>query len=196
MSRQDAPTTLLLIRHARTVWNGEQRYAGHEEVALAAESEKQIATLTRKLIQEPISAIYSSPLSRCLLTVTPTAEILSIPIGIDRRLQERNLGAWEGRRAAELELEYPGFHFPEGAYSGQFSIPGAETLAEVTYRTEQVLSSIAALHPGETVLLATHAGIIWAAENIALHSGTQERVWPENSTETKLLWQAGSFIQA
>ena len=196
MIREPTATTFLLTRHALTVWNAEQRYAGHTEVALAPEAELQIRHLTHKLVLEPIGAIYSSPLSRCLLTVSPLAEILGIDIGVDRRLLERDLGAWEGRPASELELEFPGFHFPESAYSGQFVISGSESLDSVAQRTHAVLEEIAVRHPGTTVLIATHAGIIWAAENMLCQQRMVKRPWPENSTEVRLVWNKGELITA
>lgn len=196
MIRESLQTTLLLIRHARTVWNTEQRYAGHVEVALAPEADQQIRILTKILIREPIGAVYSSPLSRCLLTISPTAEIFDLPIGIDQRLRERDLGAWEGRPASELQIEYPGFHFPESAYTGLFTVPGAEPLAAVTKRTESVLTEIAAKHVGMTVVIATHAGIIWAAENLLTPNGNINRPWPENSTETRMIWTDGALSLA
>lgn len=196
MILEPSATLFLLTRHARTVWNIEQRYAGHTEVALAPEAESQIRVLTKALLNERIDAIYSSPLSRCLLTVTPTAEILSLPIGVDSRLRERNLGKWEGRSAAELVKEYPGFEFPESAYSGQFVIPDSESLDEVARRTHDVLQEMAVRHPGQTILIATHAGIIWAAENLLCEQRVNEHPWPANSTETRLVWNSGELRRA
>jgi broad specificity phosphatase PhoE len=185
-------TQFLLVRHARTIWNDEQRYAGHQDVPLAPEADSQIRTLTRKLVHERIDAIYSSPLSRCLLTVAPIAEIMDLPIHLDVRLRERDLGSWENQAAADLAQQHPGFVFPDSAYTDQFVIPGAEPLESVKERMEAVLSDIGSHWSGSTVLIATHAGTIWAAENRLATNHPLQAEWPSNSGVIRLAWRERS----
>ncbi len=74
---------------------------------------------------------------------------------------ERNLGQWEGMSPADLQPSFPGYHFPESAYSEGFDIPGAEPLQNLTYRIQQALTAIHHRHKNETVAISTHSGVIW-----------------------------------
>ena len=189
---QDA--RIMLVRHARTVWNSEQRYAGHTDVPLAPEADLQIRQLTRELLQEPITAIYSSPLSRCRLTVEPLAEVLGLHVVVEPFLQERNLGSWEGRSAASLTGKYPNFHYPLSAYSGQFLIPQAETLEGVADRVELVLRTMRDASIGGITLAATHAGIMWTVMNHIVANPPPVPMWPANSTPLIVEARSGQFF--
>jgi broad specificity phosphatase PhoE len=187
------PTTILLVRHAQTQWNKEQRYAGSAEVPLAAEAAEQISELSEKLQDEPISAIYSSPLSRCQLTIGPTAKSLHLPITIKEELKERNLGEWEGKSPSELSLHHGGYHFPDSAYNGEFRIPHAEPLEELEDRVRTFLHTVANRHPGETIALATHAGIIWIIQKRIITNPPAHIAWPSNCSIYRLIAEGQHF---
>lgn len=185
---------IMLVRHARTVWNSEQRFAGHTDVPLAVEADLQIRQLTRELLQEPVTAIYSSPLSRCRLTVEPLAEVLGLTVIEDYFLQERNLGSWEGRSAASLSSEYPNFHYPLSAYSGQFAIPEAETLECLAERVKKALTTMRDASAGGITLAATHAGVMWTIMNQVVSNPPPVPMWPANSTPLIVEARSGKFF--
>ncbi len=155
------PTTFLLVRHAQTSWNEKQRHTGSIEVPLSSHAESQIKRLTKKLVSFPIAALYSSPLSRCRITINPTAEIVSLPVSIRIELIERYLGDWEGKCPQDLSPTHPGYHFPDSAYTGQFRIPRAEPLEDLEHRIRTVLHELNTHHAGKTIAISTHSGVIW-----------------------------------
>ena len=189
-------TTFLLVRHAQTVWNQEQRHSGSSEVALSPVADQQIAQLTRRLLGEPISALYTSPLSRCVLTVQPTADILGLSPVVCDDLKERSLGTWEGLGPKQLAPAHPGYRFPQSAYNDDFQIPGAEPLKEFEWRIREFLRVASARHPGETVLVSTHSGVIWTMLCRLVAHPLAEPGWPSNCSLHIVRGSARSFALA
>ncbi len=185
------PTRFILIRHAQTKWNHEQRYAGSSEVPLSDEAHEQIGRLAAKLADKKLDAAYSSPLTRCQLTIGPTAKAHNLPITILPELKERNLGAWEGKAAHELDLHHGGYQFPVSAYDGSFRIPKAETIEAAEHRIRTALRAMAEAHPGETVLVGTHGGIIRILLQHIVANPPDEITWPGNCARYHLLWNNG-----
>lgn len=187
------PTTFLLIRHAQTIWNKEQRHTGSTEVPLSDASEKQIIRLTRRLSKEPIHAAYSSPLSRCRITIQPTVEFFKLNLEIDEALIERNLGAWEGMSPIDLLPLHPGYEFPKSAYDGAFHIPQAETLEMLEKRIRHFLNRVHDEHPGETVAVSTHSGVIWTVLHRIVSNPPTDFFWPSNCSITRIVSEGNHF---
>lgn len=189
-------TRLLFVRHAQTVWNVEHRYAGHGEVPLAPEAKAQIALLTERLEGERIDAIYASPLTRCLHTIRPTAERHHRRIIVREELRERNLGSWEGRTPREIHKTHDGYHFPESAYDGTFRVPGAEPLDHVEERLRAIMHEVVEAHPGQHVVLATHAGLIWALQARIVQNTPRALHWAGNCAVATVVAEHGHYLLA
>lgn len=172
-------TNFIFVRHAQTVWNKEARFAGSSEVPLSPEADAQIAKVTRRLLRYKIDRIYASPLSRCQLTIEPLAEIIGVPIITTEILKERNLGDWESKSPSELPIRTD-FHFPDSAYNGDYRIPNAETLEHLEDRIRGFLQEMREHHEGESIAVATHAGIMWAIQKYIVKNTPQEILWPGN----------------
>lgn len=177
-------TTFLLVRHAETAWNKERRHAGSVEVELSDVAPRQILKLTRTLAHTPIDAIYSSPLSRSRLTIAPTADLIRLPVIVDDRLIERNLGSWEGKHPEELLPLHPGYEFPFSAYDGRFRISEAETLEAIEHRLRTFLNDAHQKHAGQTVVASTHSGAIWTILHRIVVNPPTEIFWPSNCSLT------------
>ncbi len=195
MSHHLPTTRFIFVRHAQTQWNNEHRYAGDSEVPLAEQSAEQIETLTRYLKDEEIDVIYSSPLSRCINTITPTATAHGLRIIIRNELKERHLGDWEGKLASEIHLTHTGYHFPTSAYNGDFRVPNAEPLEDVQHRLRNLLHELHESHPGQTVALATHAGLIWALDAHIVQNTPKKLIWATNCSITTVISEDRHFIE-
>ncbi|MEI6477816.1 MAG: histidine phosphatase family protein [bacterium] len=188
------PTVFLLVRHAQTTWNKEQRHTGSMEVPLSPTAGAQIERLTRSLLKHPIAAVYSSPLTRCQLTVRPLVEQLGLKVHLDDRLIERDLGSWEGKSPADLLPTHPGYEFPKSAYTGEFRITGAETIEELEGRIRNFLSSVHEHHPGKQVLVATHSGVIWTAVHRIVSNPPEDFLWPDNCSLSTIVSHGNHFM--
>ena len=153
-------TQLYLIRHGRTAWNDEGRLQGWSDEPLDAQGRAQAAALADWLRPVAFDAIYSSPLRRALDTAQAVADPHTLPVQLDDRLRERNVGDWAG-----LTLDQARATAPE-RFAGdwrQAGAPGGEAQSALTARVAAALDDILAAHPAGTVAVVSHGGALSAA---------------------------------
>jgi len=98
---------VFLIRHARTVWNDERRIQGWADIEPYEEAIR-IFYERMKTINEKPDVIFSSDLKRALISAEIIKRIYGdVPIFIDWRLRERNMGKVEGELYEEIKGKYP-----------------------------------------------------------------------------------------
>ena len=132
-------TEILLARHGETDWNIGRRVQGHTDIPLNAAGVDQARALAEQLAGEPLTAVFSSDLSRALDTATAVANAHGLVVVVDPRLREKNFGTWEGLTDVEIAERFP------DAQRGQWG--DAETTEEVAARVLSVLDGIRELHP-------------------------------------------------
>jgi broad specificity phosphatase PhoE len=150
------PTRLLLVRHGATQRTAEDRFSGAVGVDLSDEGRQQVGRLSERLAQEPIGAVYVSPLSRTV----ETAEILARPhrLELQRRdgLREISHGHWEGLTRGEVEDRYGEEYASWDMDPLTFAPEGGESGLLVLARALPVIREIVVARRGETVLVVSH----------------------------------------
>lgn len=159
-------TRLLLLRHGETEWNRERRIQGQWDTALAPEGAAQALAWGRALARENISAIISSDLSRAERTARLLARTMDVPVRLDARLREQDWGLWTGETIAEITTgrHAPDFQAIEGA-GWEFRPPGGESRRDVLSRVLSALDDAATRHPGGTILVVAHLGVLQCLMN-------------------------------
>src|SRR5512135_1273321 len=99
-------TRFYLIRHPESEWNRHGRYAGQRDIALSPLGLKQAQELARRFEDEPLVAIYSSPLRRARTVAEAIAQAKSLTVELDEGLLEICHGAWEGLTVGEVAASY------------------------------------------------------------------------------------------
>lgn len=152
-------TTIVLTRHGQTEWNREERYRGQIDVPLNATGERQAAALAERLAAFPVTAIYTGPLQRAVLT----GEICAMRLGLTARvlpgLLDLNLGEWQGSSPATVAAREPELYSLWLSTPAAVHFPGGESLEQVRQRAVDALETAIARHPGETVVLVAHQGV-------------------------------------
>jgi probable phosphoglycerate mutase len=154
-------TTLLLARHGETDWNRDRRWQGHAPTGLNDTGRGQAKALARELAARPPEAVYSSDLPRSRETAEIVAAELGLPVRLDPRLREVDVGEWSGLTWGEVESR-----FPDGAarrLAGGTGWENGEAFEAMSARVVAALGEIAAGHEGGRVLVVTHGGPIVAA---------------------------------
>lgn len=154
-----APTRILLARHGETEWNRIGRWQGHADPSLNEVGRRQAEELAESVVGAGISAVYASDLARARETARVVADRLELPLVLDPALREADVGSWSGLTRSEIEQR-----FPERFalwLAGQTGHDG-ETREQLIGRVVAATHRIAAAHPGERILLVTHAGVIRA----------------------------------
>jgi len=155
----NSTTYLLLIRHGENDWVGTDRLAGRTpDVHLNEKGRQQAVDVAQLLAKQPIAAIYSSPLERCLETAQPLAERLGQSINIEAGVIEVDYGEWRGAHLKEL-AKLPEWHMVQH-FPSTFRFPGGETLREVQSRGIHALEALCTKHPNQVVAVFSHADVI------------------------------------
>lgn len=155
-------TTLLLARHGETDWNRDRRWQGHAQTMLNATGREQARLLAAELAPEPPEAIYSSDLPRSRETAEIVGAALGLPVNLDPRLREVDVGEWSGLTSVEVEQRFPeGF---EQRLAGGTGWKQGEEYDAMGRRVVAALFDIAAAHAGGRVLVVTHGGPIVSAQ--------------------------------
>lgn len=153
-------TKLLLIRHAQSLWNLENKAQGHSDSPLTELGIKQSEMLAKYLRDINIAKIYSSNLGRAL----NTAKIISKNIGISieevANLKEIMLGEWEGMTGEEIASKYKDTYHNWFRYPSKTLIPQGESIEDLKKRIIPTFNNIINKHDGETVAVVSHGGVI------------------------------------
>lgn len=148
---------LLLIRHGETAHNAGQMTLGREDVPLNERGLLQAESVRMALQDEPISAIYSSPLQRAKATAAPLAKALGLTVGIQDGLIEMDVGEVENQTFAELAERFPDFLKEwRSERVADLNMPGGESLRQVQQRAWAALEAIRDNHADETVAAVSH----------------------------------------
>ncbi len=151
-------TRFWLVRHGETNWNVEGRYQGTTDISLNDRGKSQAESLGQLLAANgvPFQAVFSSHLCRARETAGIIARFLDLPVFVDNRLREIELGEWEGELFTEIREQFPESVKERLTNAARTRAPGGESAMEVALRMSEAAADIAACHPGEDVILVGH----------------------------------------
>lgn len=153
---------LILLRHLKSQWNQDDRFAGWTDGPLAKDSFKFAQGLADKIFQEKINVVYTSPLFRNQDTVARIFECLpdkypffihldggkmqergnftdisekDVPVYVSENLNERYYGKLQGLNKAETVKKYGRDQVHLWRRSYNIAPPGGESEKDVYKRT-------------------------------------------------------------
>lgn len=148
-------TTVYFVRHGQSAANLTKTFAGHIDVPLTDLGRKQAVCTAEFLANKPISAIYSSDLSRAYDTACTIADKHGLTVQTDPQLREINAGAWEGRRFDDLEKNDAAYHVWMRTI-GAATCTDGESVAALQNRVHNAVTAIVAHHPNEAICIVCH----------------------------------------
>ena len=161
-------TRLIIVRHAESHLNLQNRIQGQIDSRLTPKGLKQAAKLAARMKNFKIDKIYSSDLGRAYSTTVEITRRLKAGgskkavIIRDPLLREIHLGDWEGMTPEDVDKLYDKGYQKWLCKPSGCRIPKSETLAHFRRRVVGRLNKIAAANHGKTVLVVTHGGAITA----------------------------------
>ena len=153
-------TLLCLVRHGETDWNAEGRVQGQTDVPLNAAGTAQASAVGAALAGERFAAIYSSDLTRVRQTAQPAAQRLGLAVRCDAALRERHYGMFETHTYAEVRERFPEDYARFRKKELDYDFRGGESLRVFNQRALGCVRSLAGRHPGESILVFTHGGVL------------------------------------
>ncbi len=186
-------TLLLLVRHAQTIDNLEQRFAGWTDGDLTPYGERQIHRLGEHFnrAHSDVEAIYSSPLTRARKTAEAISKLTAHELRFDDDLREMYFGELDGRPFEELRSAYADvMAADEDAELNDFMWPGGESRSGFTTRVVECINRIALTHLGGSAAIVTHGGVI--ATFLTNMHGESTALWRKwvvpNASLTEINW--------
>jgi len=152
-------TKLMLIRHGETDWNREEVFRGQIDVELNSKGLRQAWLLAKYLRNEPLSAVYSSPLRRAQRTAEIVASYHSIKIEKSIQLTDMNYGVWQGLPKDKVIEQYSGLYKQWLKNPHLVQVPGGETLEDVKSRAYKLILQITGDF-SDTVAVVSHRVVI------------------------------------
>ncbi len=154
-------TTLVLVRHAVTAQTGPLLSGRAPGIDLSETGIGQAEGVAKRLSVLPVRAVYASPIER----TRQTAEHIAAHHGLEVRelagVIEADYGEWTGGKIADLaktDLWRTVQIVPSRA-----RFPGGESIAEMQGRMVTALEEVITEHPGELIVVVSHADPIKAA---------------------------------
>jgi probable phosphoglycerate mutase len=195
VAMSDQITRLLVIRHGETAWNLEGRIQGHTDIPLNEHGRWQAERLALALADEGLDAIYASDLQRAFDTGQAVAQATGLPLQTDVGLRERCFGRLEGMTQNQVALQWPEEGRRWRARDPSYGPEGGETLQAFYERCVETAERLAQRHPGQTVALVAHGGVLdcfyRAANRVELHA---PRTWTiGNASINRLLHSPEGF---
>lgn len=170
-------TTLLLLRHAHTEANehgSTPRMAGWCDIPLSATGEAQLAAVDPDVFDGAASVVYSSTSPRARRTAEAVAAGRRVtPL---RSLREIGCGTVEGWLVMDVARRFPELWQRHLAQDDPgFRWPGGESYRQFRARVLRAARAIARRHPGERVIVVTHAGVV--GQIVGSIDGTTPAAW-------------------
>jgi broad specificity phosphatase PhoE len=166
---------LLLVRHGESLGNLKRQWQGWMDVPLTDLGQDQALRLAERLFRwsvensVPIAAVYSSTLTRAFQTASVLAERWSVPLVLDSRLRERDIGVLQGLTWSDVEHRYPDVAQRIRQRWTVPALPDGETTDQLTERVGRAIDEIVArtngTGSGKAVVVVSHGGSINAYLN-------------------------------
>jgi probable phosphoglycerate mutase len=156
------PTRLLLVRHGETTLTRQGRYSGRGDAPLTPHGIAQARAVADRVaaLVPSVSAVVSSPLSRC----TRTAEFIAAAVGglrvdTDDNLIECDFGAWEGKTFVDVQQRW-GTELDEWLGDPSKAPPGGESFRQVETRALAAVDGLRKRYVDGTVVVVSHVSPI------------------------------------
>lgn len=150
-------TQIILVRHGQTEWNRIERFRGRADVPLNQTGIAQAEATARRLARQPKpAAVYSSPLSRAVVTARKIAESHGLVVELHDGLIDIDYGQWQGLTPRQVGERWPAeldawYNAPQAV-----RIPSGETLQVVRDRGMDTVRELVREHAGGTIVLVAH----------------------------------------
>jgi len=152
---------IYLLRHGEPAVPGPGRWClgSRSDWPLSRTGREQAEQAAERLSAAQLTAVFSSPLQRCLQTAEAVSARCGLPAAVRPALAEIDMGLWDGRSFREIRGAWPQEYEARGLDLAHFRTPEGETFEECADRAEACLSAVTAESAGN-ILLVTHAGWI------------------------------------
>lgn len=167
-------TTIYLIRHAEAEGNIFRRLHGQYDSNVTANGLLQIRALAERFSDIPIDAVYASDLIRTQTTAAALYRPKNLPLHLDSRFREINVGIWEDTPFGQFDRVDHAGSYDFSHHPHRWHAEGSERFADYVGRFLSAMNEAADRHEGGTIAIFSHG--------MVLRGVLQSLFFPQNET--------------
>jgi phosphoserine phosphatase len=153
-------TRIILTRHGHVDGIKPPRFRGRTDVPLTALGVAQAnATAERIAAVSRPTAIYTSPMSRCIATGEAIARACGVPSQVLDELNDLDYGSWQWKTHEEVRSAFVEQYETWHTAPQLFRFPQGESLQDLVTRAANVLRNVLQRHRDQTVVLVSHDSV-------------------------------------
>jgi broad specificity phosphatase PhoE len=184
---------LYFVRHGESVHNAEGRIQGHSDVLLSALGRLQAGAVADVLAGLSLDALYASPLRRAYQTAEIIAARLQLPIFVEERLKEVNVGIFQDQLRSELNRRFPEELARWRSEDLDYVIPGGESRRQLLHRGREAFQAIVEGGHQNVGVVAHGRVLIVTLKSLVGMSPEEPPFALQNGSITTLAYNNGKF---
>lgn len=151
---------IILTRHGQVEGITPPRFRGRTDVPLTALGVAQATATAERIaaISQP-AVVYTSPMSRCIVTGEAIAAACGAPSLVLDQLNDLDYGAWQWKTHDEVRAAFAEQYKTWHTAPHMFRFPQGESLQDLVARAGDVLRCVLQRHRDQTVVLVGHDSI-------------------------------------
>lgn len=176
---------LIIIRHGESEWNRIGRYQGQADAPLSELGARQANALANRLRNEPIDAIFTSPLQRARRTAEAVVQHhVDTPFAVESALLEIDHGDWQGLLTDEVIARYGPGLIEWRLHPTRAQMPNGESFSNILKRVLDLKERLCADYAEHNVLVSTHDVVvkILVADALGMDMDRINRIWVTNAS--------------
>jgi phosphoserine phosphatase len=155
-------TKIILTRHGHVEGINPERFRGRTDVPLTEQGKAQAKAVATRIAQawKP-TAVYTSPMSRCVSTGVEIANACGVQNQALDGLNDLDYGQWQWQTYEEVRTASPDLFAAWQATPHLVRFPGGDSLQDLVSRTADALRFVMSQHRGEieTATLVGHDSV-------------------------------------
>lgn len=172
---------LVVVRHGETLDNAAGVWQGHRDSELSPVGLAQAEKAAPALAAYAPQLVVTSDLARARVTAEQVGSAAGLPVAVDPRLREVDVGQWQGLTSAEVRRRDPELLAAMGRGEDVRRGHTGETVAELAERVRSALDDvIAVVEPGRVAVVVSHG--------VAGRAGVASLVGLDQMQALQVLW--------
>ena len=172
---------LVVIRHGETLDNASGVWQGHRDSELSPIGLAQAEKAAPVVAAYDPQLVVTSDLRRAAVTAEQIGRSAGLPVAVDHRLREVDVGEWQGLTSAAVRTRDPELLARMGRGEDVRRGRTGETVAELASRVRAALNDvIASLEPGRVAVVVCHG--------VAARAGVASLVGVDQMQAQQVLW--------
>jgi isoleucyl-tRNA synthetase len=153
-----------LMRHCGALSTQQNFLSSYPETTFNPLTRKGVldAKQKAKSLKGKIDLIYASPILRAKQTAMIIADEIKVPLFIDERLREIDMGVLQNKPYEEFDKYI--VDKVTGKRDLNKKIENGESLNEVKQRAINFILELGRIHRGKNILIVSHGGVLWMLE--------------------------------